>query len=57
MRSHGATINTMIIIDFKMKYETKSSWESTVEHYRKWGLGWHGMAIIFYLYNELESTP
>ena len=57
VRSHGATINAMIIIDFKMKYEIKSARESTVEHYGKRGLGWHGMAIIFYLYDELESTP
>lgn len=57
MRSRGATINVMIIIDFKMKDKIKSSMESTVERYGKWGLGWHGMTIIFYLYNEMESTP
>ena len=39
-----------------MKYEVRSSRESTVEHYGKRGLGWHGMAIIFYLWDELEST-
>ncbi len=32
-----------------MKYEIKSSRESSVEHYGKRGLGWHGVAIIFYL--------
>ena len=56
MRSNGSTIHAMIIIDFKMKYEVKSSRESTVEHYGKRGLGWHGMAIIFYFYDHLENA-
>ena len=47
----------MVIIDFKMKYEVKSSRESTLEHYGKRGLGWHGMAIIFYLFDDTESAP
>ena len=55
VRSRGSTINAMIIIDFKMKYEIKSSRESTVEHYGKRGLGWHGMAVIFYLYDDGDS--
>lgn len=37
--SRGSTINTIIIIDLKMKYEIKCSRVSTVEHYDKWGLG------------------
>ena len=56
-RSRGSTINAMVIIDFKMKYEVKSSRESTLEHYGKRGLGWHGMAIIFYLFDDTESAP
>ena len=47
LRSRGSTINAIIIIDFKMKYEIKSSRESKVEHYGKRGLGWHGMAFFF----------
>ena len=46
----------MIIINFKMKYEIKSSRESTVEHYVKRGLGWHGMVIIIYLFDDIESA-
>ena len=57
LRSPGSTINAMIIIDFKMKYEIKSYRESTVEHYGKRGLGWHGMVIIFYLFDENDSLP
>ena len=41
---------------FQMKYEIKSSRESSVEHYGKRGLGWHGMAIIFYLLDN-EQQP
>ena len=43
IRSKGSIVHVMVIIDFKMKFETKSSRESTVEHYGKRGLGWHGM--------------
>ena len=28
-----------------------------MEHYRKRGLGWHGMAIIFNLFDENNSLP
>ena len=45
----------MIIIDFKMKYEIKSSRESSVEHCGKRGLGWHSMAIIFYLLDNQQQ--
>lgn len=55
-RSCGSTIHAMIIIDFKMKYEIKSARESTVEYYGKRELGWHGMAIIFYLYDYTEGS-
>ena len=55
IRSKGSTVHAMVIIDFKMKFETKSSRESTVEHYGKRGLGWHGMAIIFYLLDKDEE--
>ena len=40
-----------------MIYEIKSARESTVEHYRKRGLGWHGMAIIFTYYDHMENAP
>ena len=43
------TNNTLIIMDFKMKFESKSSRETTVENYGKRGISWHGFAVIFYL--------
>ena len=46
----GGVTRALIIIDFKMKFETKSTRESTLEHYGKRGIGWHGCAVIYYLY-------
>ncbi len=45
----------MIIIDFKMKYESKSLGESLVEHHGKRGLGWHDVAILFYLLDKKKQ--
>ena len=39
-----------MIIDFKMKFETMSTRESSVEHYGKRGIGWHGCALMYFLY-------
>ena len=39
LRSKGSTVHAIVIIDFKMKFETKRSRESTVDHYGKRGLG------------------
>ena len=57
LRSRGSTINAIIIIDFKMKYEIGNSRESTVEQYRKRGLGWHGMTFFFSLFDENDFLP
>ena len=46
----GGVIWALIIIDFKKKFETKSTRESTLEHYGKRGIGWHGCAVIYYQY-------
>ena len=48
--SIGKVVKAIIIIDFKMKFESKSSRESSVEHFGKRGIGWYGVAIIFYLW-------
>ena len=40
----------MSIIDFKMKFETMSVRDSTLEHYGQRGIGWHGCALIYHLY-------
>ena len=56
VESKGKNINALLIMDFKMKFKTKSSRETTVKHYGKRGIGWHGFAIIFYLLDG-EGEP
>ena len=38
-----------------MKFEAMSSRESAIEHFGKWGIGWYGASIIFYLNDPSES--
>ena len=38
-----------------MKFEAKSARETTVEHFGKRGIGWHGCALIYYLYQQRED--
>ena len=52
--SKGRQVRGMLIIDFKMKFEAQSTRESTVEHFGKRGISWHGYALIYYLY-ELKK--
>ena len=33
-----------------MKFEAQSTRESTVEHFGKRGIAWHGCALMYYLY-------
>ena len=51
----GAKTRAILIIDFKMKFEAKSARETTVEHFGKRGIGWHGCALIYYLYQQRED--
>ena len=48
--TNGAKTRAVLIVGFKMKFEAKSARESTVEHFGKRGIGWHGCALIYYLY-------
>ena len=51
----GKLTRAILIIDFKMKFEAKSTRESTVEHFGKRGIGWHGCALIYYLYEQKKD--
>ena len=51
----GLKTRAILIVDFKMKFEAKSARESTVEHFGKRGIGWHGCALIYYLYQERQD--
>ena len=46
--SKGENIEAIIIMDFKMKYAMKSTRETTIEHFGKRGIGWHGFAVVYY---------
>ena len=48
--SKGAVVYALMIADFKMKFETLSSRESTIEHFGKRSIGWHGYVLVFFLY-------
>ena len=37
-------------MDFKMKFDVQSFRESTVKHFSKRGIGWHGCTLIYLLY-------
>ena len=50
--SNGNHIQSMMIVDFKMKFEPISSRETTLEHYGKRGIGWHGVYLMFYKLKE-----
>ena len=54
--SKGKQVHAMLIIDFKMKFEPLSSRESTVEHFAKRGIAWHGGAIIYYMYENKKDA-
>lgn len=48
---------TMFVhIDWKMKYEPKSSAEPTLAHYGKRGMSWHGAYIVFYKYKDGKAV-
>ena len=56
MDSKGKDIGSILIIDFKMKFEAQSTRESTVEHFGKRGIAWHGCALIYFLYEVKKDN-
>ncbi|KAJ0389468.1 hypothetical protein P43SY_011890 [Pythium insidiosum] len=47
-----ATIEAIVLIDFKMKLEPLYYREKTVEHYGKRGMTWHGALVQYFEYQE-----
>ena len=39
-----------------MKFESISVRESSVEHFGKRGMGWHGFAIMYHLWENNQKT-
>ena len=56
-KSKGDKVEALLIMDFKMKFNPMSSRESTIDHYGKRGISWHGFGLIYYLYDEVEHKP
>jgi len=53
--SNGKDIVAMVIADYKMKFEPISARETTLDHYGKRGISWHGFCVQFYLLEEREN--
>ena len=49
-------ITPIMIGDFKMKFEPLSSRESSLDHYSKQGISWHGYCLIFYLQKAISNN-
>ena len=45
-------VQSIMIADFKMKFEPISSCETTLSHYGKRGIGWHGIHLMYYRLEE-----
>ena len=54
--SEGKDIKCLAVMDFKMKFESMSARESSVEHFGKRGMGWHGFALMYYLWERNPTT-
>ena len=50
--SNGKHVQAIMIADFKMKFEPISSRETTLSHYGKRGIGWHGIHLTYYQLEE-----
>ena len=54
--SKGKDTKCIAVMDFKMKFESMSARESSVEHFGKRGMGWHGFALMYYLWEKNIKT-
>ena len=53
--SNGSDVHALMIIDFKMKFEPLSARETTLDHYGKRGIGWHGVHIMYFKLEEVKD--
>ena len=54
--SGGTDVLSLIVADFKMKYEPQSSRETTLDHYGKRGIGWHGVHVMYYKLEHVDGS-
>ena len=50
--SKGSDVRGILVMDFKMKFNPISARESTLDHYGKRGISWHGFCLIYYMYDN-----
>ena len=48
MDSGGKDVLSLVVADFKMKYEPQSSRGTTLDYYGKRGIGWNGVHVMYY---------
>ena len=53
--SNGSNVHALMIIDFKMKFEPLSSRETSLDHYGKRGISWHGVHLMYFKLEEVED--
>ena len=53
--SKGECTIAHMVIDFKMKFEPMSTRETTLDHYGKRGIGWHGIHLVYYTLHEVTD--
>ena len=56
MDSDGLDILSLVVADFKMKFEPQSSRETTLDHYGKRGIGWHGVHVMYYRLEQVDDN-
>ena len=49
------TSKALIVIDWKMKFEPMSQAETMTENFGKRGLPWHGVAIVYFIWDQEEE--
>ena len=55
VNSKGKFTRTILILDFKMKYEAKSNCASTVGHVGKCKIGWYRCALMYNFYEYKKN--
>ena len=55
VNTKGGIVIALLCIDWKMKWEAFLNRETTMGHYKKRGVSWHGAYILYYIWLELEG--
>lgn len=53
--TNGLKTCATLFVDFKMKFEAKSAYKTTVKYFSKQGIGWHGCALIYFMHQQRQD--